>query len=180
MSQEFTHFADRVRTMLGEGATLAAIGGEVDSWPLPEEERSALWLFAWAGRPRRSAVAAQRRMYQQATSTSANRQLAHGRSCRCATTTSQSSERRTDGRRSVGRCSSSLTSSTWHLPTDPAAVRVFYEGTRPYPGVWRVALLQAGFDVPPLEADSSIAAPATRSSGSPVHGLRRRARAQMT
>ncbi|HEY4426954.1 MAG TPA: hypothetical protein VGN08_01975 [Solirubrobacteraceae bacterium] len=34
---------------------------------------------------------------------------------------------------------------------DPAVVRIFYEGTRPYPGVWRVELLQAGFDVPALE-----------------------------
>jgi hypothetical protein len=36
-------------------------------------------------------------------------------------------------------------------PTDdPSAVRIFYEGRRPYPDVWRVALLQAGFDVPAL------------------------------
>jgi hypothetical protein len=54
MPQQFTHFADRVHTMLGEGATLAAIGGEVDSWPLPAEERSALWLLAWSSRPARS------------------------------------------------------------------------------------------------------------------------------
>ena len=48
MPQEFTHFADRVRTMLDEGDSLAAIGEKVDSWPLPDEERSALWLFAWS------------------------------------------------------------------------------------------------------------------------------------
>jgi hypothetical protein len=48
MPQEFTHFADRVRTMLGEGDSLATIGGEVDCWPLPAEQRSALWLFAWS------------------------------------------------------------------------------------------------------------------------------------
>jgi hypothetical protein len=30
-------------------------------------------------------------------------------------------------------------------------VRIFYEGTRPYPSVWRVELLQAGFDVPALD-----------------------------
>ena len=34
---------------------------------------------------------------------------------------------------------------------DPAVVRIFYEGTRPYPRVWRVELLQAGFNVPQLE-----------------------------
>jgi hypothetical protein len=37
------------------------------------------------------------------------------------------------------------------LADAPAAVRIFYEGTRPYPEVWRVELLQAGFDVPPLD-----------------------------
>jgi hypothetical protein len=37
-------------------------------------------------------------------------------------------------------------------PTDdPSVVRIYYEGTRPYPQVWRVELLQSGFDVPPLE-----------------------------
>jgi hypothetical protein len=35
---------------------------------------------------------------------------------------------------------------------DPGVVRVFYEGTRPYPSVWRVELLQAGFEVPPVDA----------------------------
>jgi hypothetical protein len=35
---------------------------------------------------------------------------------------------------------------------DPGVVRVFYEGTRPYPNVWRVELLQAGFEVPPVDA----------------------------
>jgi hypothetical protein len=56
MPQEFTQFADRVRTMLGDGDSLAAIGGEVDSWPLPAEQRSALWLFAWSsGAARRPA-----------------------------------------------------------------------------------------------------------------------------
>jgi hypothetical protein len=78
MPQEFTQFADRVRTMLGEGATLTAIGGEVDSWPLPEEERSALWLFAWASRSGRSGELAHRRMYQQASATCADRLLARG------------------------------------------------------------------------------------------------------
>jgi hypothetical protein len=31
---------------------------------------------------------------------------------------------------------------------DPGVVRIFYEGRRPYPNVWRVHLLQTGFDVP--------------------------------
>ena len=32
-------------------------------------------------------------------------------------------------------------------PTDdPEVVRVFYEGNRPYPSVWRVELRQQGFD----------------------------------
>ena len=35
---------------------------------------------------------------------------------------------------------------------DPSIVRIFYEGRRAYPEVWRVALLQAGFDVPALGA----------------------------
>jgi hypothetical protein len=43
---------------------------------------------------------------------------------------------------------------------DPEVVRIFYEGKRAYPTVWRVALLQAGFDVPPLDR--------CRSGGSPV------------
>jgi len=34
---------------------------------------------------------------------------------------------------------------------DAKVVRIFYEGRRPYPNVWRVELLQAGFDVPALE-----------------------------
>jgi len=35
-------------------------------------------------------------------------------------------------------------------PTDdPDVVRVFYEGTRPYPSVWTVELRQQGFDLPP-------------------------------
>jgi hypothetical protein len=55
MSQEFTHFAGQVRAMLGEGATLEAIGAAVDTLPLPTEERSALWLLAWSSRPARSA-----------------------------------------------------------------------------------------------------------------------------
>jgi hypothetical protein len=46
-------------------------------------------------------------------------------------------------------------------PTDdPGMVRIFYEGRRPYPNVWRVELLQAGFDVPALDA----AQPSDRSS----------------
>jgi hypothetical protein len=47
--------------MLGEGATMAAIGVEVDTWPLPEEQRSALWLLAWSRRPARSPDTANRR-----------------------------------------------------------------------------------------------------------------------
>jgi hypothetical protein len=36
-------------------------------------------------------------------------------------------------------------------PTDdPDVVRVFYEGSRPYPRAWTVELLQRGFDLPPL------------------------------
>ena len=39
---------------------------------------------------------------------------------------------------------------------DPDVVRVFYEGNRPYPGVWRVELRQQGFDLPPVDpCDSS-------------------------
>jgi hypothetical protein len=34
---------------------------------------------------------------------------------------------------------------------DPGIVRIFYEGRRPHPNVWRVELLQAGFDVPALQ-----------------------------
>jgi hypothetical protein len=63
MPQEFTHFADRVQAMLGEGATLATIGVEVDTWPLPEEQRSALWLLAWSRRPTRSLDTARRSSY---------------------------------------------------------------------------------------------------------------------
>jgi hypothetical protein len=31
---------------------------------------------------------------------------------------------------------------------DPEVIRIFYVGKRPYPAVWRVELLQQGFDVP--------------------------------
>jgi hypothetical protein len=38
---------------------------------------------------------------------------------------------------------------------DANVVRIFYEGARPYAEVWRVALLQAGFDVPSLSSGGS-------------------------
>ena len=41
---------------------------------------------------------------------------------------------------------------------DPAVVRIFYEGTRPYPNVWRVELLQAGFDVPAVDSPAQCVA----------------------
>jgi hypothetical protein len=31
---------------------------------------------------------------------------------------------------------------------DPQVIRIFYEGKRPYPAVWRVELLQQGFHLP--------------------------------
>jgi hypothetical protein len=42
-------------------------------------------------------------------------------------------------------------------PTDdPQVVRVFYEGNRPYPAVWRIELRQQGFDLTPGDpCDSS-------------------------
>ena len=49
---------------------------------------------------------------------------------------------------------------------DPAMVRIFYEGTRPYPSVWRVELLQAGFDVPALQEPEN--AGTGRGSASPA------------
>jgi hypothetical protein len=49
-------------------------------------------------------------------------------------------------------------------PTDdPDIVRVFYEGNRPYPAVWKVELRQQGFDVTPVDACDS--------SGHPVSAL---------
>lgn len=53
MPQQFPHFANRVRSMLATGAALPVIGAEVDTWPLPAEQRSALWLLAWSSRPAR-------------------------------------------------------------------------------------------------------------------------------
>jgi len=45
-------------------------------------------------------------------------------------------------------------------PTDDAnVVRIFYEGIRAYPNVWRVELLQAGFDVPALDPPRSSGLP---------------------
>ena len=77
MPQEFTHFADRVHTMLDEGDSLAAIAERVDSWPLPAEERSALWLFAWSsGAPRRPGAASS----AGALSRSSRRRVDHRRS----------------------------------------------------------------------------------------------------
>jgi hypothetical protein len=53
-------------------------------------------------------------------------------------------------------------------PTDdPDVVRIFYEGRRAYPDVWRVELLQAGFDVP--AADTAEPSP---GSGAPARRLR--------
>jgi hypothetical protein len=62
-------------------------------------------------------------------------------------------------------------------PTDnPEVVRIFYEGTRAYPNVWRVELLQAGFDVPPLGGSrASGRRVAAASSRSPARAARRRA-----
>ena len=70
----------------------------------------------------------------------------------------------------VRRASEQWTKIRWSLfafpditdvaPTDdPDIVRVFYEGRRPYPSVWRVELLQAGFDVPAPHAAQPSAAP---------------------
>jgi hypothetical protein len=45
-------------------------------------------------------------------------------------------------------------------PTDDSnVVRIFYEGVRAYPNVWRVELLQAGFDVPALDLSGSSGPP---------------------
>jgi hypothetical protein len=41
-------------------------------------------------------------------------------------------------------------------PTDdPEVIRIFYEGKRAYPDVWRTELVQAGFDVPPVGSPPS-------------------------
>jgi hypothetical protein len=40
-------------------------------------------------------------------------------------------------------------------PDDANVVRISYEGIRAYPNVWRVELLQAGFDVPALDPPRS-------------------------
>ena len=59
-------------------------------------------------------------------------------------------------------------------PTDdPKLVRIFYEGRRPYPNVWRVELLQAGFEVPALEtahASNGSCAPARPPRSLPTTG----------
>jgi hypothetical protein len=63
---------------------------------------------------------------------------------------------------------------------DPAIVRIFYEGTRPYPNVWRVALLQSGFDVPALDSKApSTADLAMTSLGSRATPARRRVRGRV-
>jgi hypothetical protein len=59
---------------------------------------------------------------------------------------------------------------------DPNVARVLHEGTRAHANVWRVELLQAGFDVPPLEdAPPSARRRARTSSPSPRGGAPRRA-----
>jgi hypothetical protein len=48
---------------------------------------------------------------------------------------------------------------------DPDVVRIFFEGRRAYPNVWRIELLQAGFDVPAVgtaRATNAPSAPARR------------------
>lgn len=60
-------------------------------------------------------------------------------------------------------------------PTDDAeVVRIFHEGSRAYPNVWRVELLQAGFDVPaPDTSRPSGPRVAPVSSVSPAAAKRR-------
>ena len=76
----------------------------------------------------------------------------------------------------VRRASEQWTKIRWSLfafpditdvaPTDdPDIVRVFYEGRRPYPSVWRVELLQAGFDVPALDTAQPSGAPRAPARG---------------
>jgi hypothetical protein len=55
-------------------------------------------------------------------------------------------------------------------PTDdPEVLRVFYEGSRPYPGVWRVELRQQGFDAPDVDpydpCGNHVAAPPSIAPG---------------
>jgi hypothetical protein len=52
------------------------------------------------------------------------------------------------------------------MPTDDSdVVRVFYEGSRPYPDVWTVELRQRGFDLPPV--DSAVRTGAVPGNGRP-------------
>jgi hypothetical protein len=63
---------------------------------------------------------------------------------------------------------------------DPAVVRIFYEGTRPYPAVWRVELLQAGFEVPALESKApEVSDIAVASSSRAATQARSRARGRV-
>ena len=39
---------DAVETLIGDGVALEVIEACIDTLALPEEERSALWLLAWA------------------------------------------------------------------------------------------------------------------------------------
>jgi hypothetical protein len=53
---------------------------------------------------------------------------------------------------------------------DPDVLRVFYEGIRPYPNVWRVELRQKGFDVPAValcRRDGHHAGPARFATRAP-------------
>src|ERR1700719_3775321 len=53
---------------------------------------------------------------------------------------------------------------------DPDVVRVFYEGNRAYPAVWRVELRQQGFDLPPVTAlDCSVEHATEESPAAPLY-----------
>jgi hypothetical protein len=61
-------------------------------------------------------------------------------------------------------------------PTDdPQVLRVFHEGSRPYPDVWKIELRQRGFDLTPADpGDSSgdhapsVPSAAPRYAGAPA------------
>ena len=52
MPRQFASCADEVRAMVDQGASLGTIEAEIAGWPLSADELSALWLLAWANRPR--------------------------------------------------------------------------------------------------------------------------------
>lgn len=47
----YLHLLDQLDAMVRDGRGLASIETWIEGWPLTEEQKSALWLYAWRKLP---------------------------------------------------------------------------------------------------------------------------------